>query len=304
MDLRTAVPLAVALQIQAENLDNLGNVALQMSAKLNKIRRRRRRKPRKYWTGPCLVPRLRHEVSQFYIHLQILRHEQPKEFKRELRMRPEVFDKILEKITPDIMGPGNNYRPSLPPGLKLAVVLKYLAHGCEQIDLWTDFVVSKAAICNMIEPVCNAIQRHFTDDYFKTPTTEQEWLQVAQEFEDRWQLPHCLGALDGKHCRIKCPKHSGSLYWCVYKKVYSIVLMALVDARYRFIWVDVGGLGHQSDAQIYNESSLKECLDQGTLNIPPPAQLSKDRPTPASPKPGQPLQILDPADVPYYIIGE
>ena len=36
--------------------------------------------------------------------------------------------------------------------------------------------------------------------------------------------------------------------------------MALVDADYKFIWADIGGMGSTSDAQIYNTSELKECV--------------------------------------------
>ncbi|KAH3842931.1 hypothetical protein DPMN_116436 [Dreissena polymorpha] len=36
--------------------------------------------------------------------------------------------------------------------------------------------------------------------------------------------------------------------------------MTLVDADFKFMWIVVGGLGSQSDAQIYNQSELKEYL--------------------------------------------
>lgn len=45
-----------------------------------------------------------------------------------------------------------------------------------------------------------------------------------------------------------------------YKGFFSIVLMALVDGNYKFLWCDVGGLGHQSDAQLFNNSELKDCI--------------------------------------------
>ena len=43
-------------------------------------------------------------------------------------------------------------------------------------------------------------------------------------------------------------------------KVFSIVLMALVDADYKFLCIDVGSDGSSNDASIYNGSELKEGL--------------------------------------------
>jgi len=60
---------------------------------------------------------------------------------------------------------------------------------------------------------------------------------------------------DGKHVRIIAPPHSGSQYYN-YKGYLSIIMLALVDAHYKFIHVDVGAYGADSDARVFRECGL------------------------------------------------
>ncbi len=107
------------------------------------------------------------------------------------------------------------------------------------------------------------------------PTTEAEWLQIADLFSSRWNFHNCLCAMDGKHIAIRCPKGGDSLYFN-YKKFHSIVLMALVDADYKFIWIDLGANGSASDAQIFNSSELCECIESGDIGLPADVPLPND----------------------------
>lgn len=52
-----------------------------------------------------------------------------------------------------------------------------------------------------------------------------------------------------------------------------MVLLALVDADYKFIAVDVGAFGKNSDASILRNSNLGKGLQNETLNIPGPKVL-------------------------------
>ena len=74
---------------------------------------------------------------------------------------------------------------------------------------------------------------------------------------------------------IVCPPKSGSLFYN-YKGFYSVVLMALADADYKFLWADIGAAGSASDAQIFNSCELKECLENGSLGLPEPNTLPND----------------------------
>nr|CAH7751209.1 unnamed protein product [Callosobruchus chinensis] len=94
-----------------------------------------------------------------------------------------------------------------------------------------------------------------------------DFQQITKDFYEIWNFPNCIGALDGKHIRMRCPNNSGSLYFN-YKGYFSIVLQALVDANYKFINIDVGGYGKQSDGGTFKASALYRKIINGTLNLP------------------------------------
>lgn len=66
---------------------------------------------------------------------------------------------------------------------------------------------------------------------------------------------------------IQAPGNSGSLFFN-YKKTFSIVLLALVDANYKFIAVDIGSYGRNSDGGIFCSSNIGKGLERNKFNIP------------------------------------
>jgi hypothetical protein len=77
----------------------------------------------------------------------------------------------------------------------------------------------------------------------------------ARDYKHVWNFPNCVAGIDGKHVRIKCPKLSASRYFS-YKGFFSVIFQGLVDARYKFLNVDVGAFGRQSDSGVFSQSNL------------------------------------------------
>ena len=57
-----------------------------------------------------------------------------------------------------------------------------------------------------------------------------DWSSISRRFLESWNFPNCLGAVDGKHVDAFAPVNTGSLNFN-YKKRFSTVLMAVVDAK-------------------------------------------------------------------------
>lgn len=109
--------------------------------------------------------------------------------------------------------------------------------------------------------------------------TKAEWEEISKQFQKYTHFPNCIGAVDGKHFRIIKPDHSGSLFYN-YKNYFSTVLLAVCDANYCFISVDIGAYGKSSDSTIFKDSVLYKKLVDKTLDIPDPKPISQTDTTP------------------------
>lgn len=140
-------------------------------------------------------------------------------------------------------------------------------------------------IREIIATTSEVIWKVLQPDFLPNPTKEV-WLQSAERYWELWNLPNCVGSIDGKHIRIKRPPKSGSEF-INYKGYFSIVLMAVSDADGCFLTIDVGEYGRNSDGRALKERNFGKRLVNGTLDLPEP-----------SPLPGQDL------DFPFYFAAD
>ena len=145
--------------------------------------------------------------------------------------------------------------------------LRYLASGDSFMTIAFSYRVGLSTVSGIVREVARAIWTALVEDTMPVPKAEY-WRAITAQFQERWNFPHCFGAIDGKHVVIQSPCNSGSLFFN-YKSTYSLVLLAVVDADYLFRVVDVGGFGRTSDSGSLRNSAFGEGLRDGTLNIPP-----------------------------------
>lgn len=119
-----------------------------------------------------------------------------------------------------------------------------------------------------------AIWETLQPEYMPTPATER-WLEAADRYWELWNLPNCVGSLDGKHIRIKAPAKSGSAFYN-YKGYFSVVLLGVADADGLFLSVNVGEYGRNSDGRVLKESSFGKALFSDRLQLPEPVPLPGD----------------------------
>jgi len=120
---------------------------------------------------------------------------------------------------------------------------RFLAHGDSARSKSWDFRIGKSTIYKIIYETCDAIWQALHAQYLPKPSQET-WEKVIDGFWNKWNFPNCIGALDGKHITIQAPPNSNSLNYN-YKGFFSFILMAISDANYKFIWIDVGDYGNK-----------------------------------------------------------
>ncbi|XP_030758030.1 protein ALP1-like [Sitophilus oryzae] len=200
-------------------------------------------------------------------------------------MSATSFDKLLAIIGPNIKK-GSNREP-ISPGCRLAITLRFLATGDSYPSLSYGFRVGVSTICEIIKETCCIIWNLLQP--LQLPVlTKKEWKSISENFLSLWSLSNCVGAIDGKHIIMQAPSNTGSLFYN-YKKSFSIILLAVCDAKYNFICVDIGAYGSHSDGGVLNNSSFGKKLLADDLDIPQSEEL-----------PNCPTKIK----IPHFFVGD
>lgn len=124
------------------------------------------------------------------------------------------------------------------------------------------FKIGKSTLYEIIPEVCQIIYEEMRNHYLVFPQGN-DWLHISHQFQQMWQFPNCLGALDTKQIHIKQPDNSGTLFRN-YSGKFTIGLMAICDAIKRFSWALIGSYGKDYSLYLWTQHDLYGQFHQET----------------------------------------
>ena len=240
-----------------------------------------RKKLREIWVKEWISRR--QEKGAFHCLMRELAAVDTSIFREFVHMDLQSFSNLLEILEPLVEKKDTEMRESIKAKERVAITLRYLATGESFRSLAFLFHILRQAISQIVEEVCNAIFEVIGSQHLKTQQKEGEWLRISSVFNQWWNFPNCLGAIDGKHIVMIQPGCTSGSHYRNYNGSDSVILLAVVGPNYEFLYVDVGANGRMSDGGIWNRSSLKACPSSrdNPLQIPPP-QVLPSQTTPTS----------------------
>eukprot|EP00918_Siedleckia_nematoides_P056751 GHVU01123824.1.p1 GENE.GHVU01123824.1~~GHVU01123824.1.p1 ORF type:complete len:456 (+),score=58.29 GHVU01123824.1:159-1526(+) len=225
-------------------------------------------------------PLYKHERIVWQHHMMQLSEREPGTFHRLYRMPVRSFDRLCTIIAPHL----NTYQDvaygntmTLTPEIVAHCMLRWLA-GAAYADVVEMVGICTASFYNAVwagmRAVCNAPE--FT---IRLPTTAEDLKYVADGFRHRAYadvIKFCVGAVDGWLVAIDQPSvtqvDNVRSFFSGHYKTFGVTVLAVVDHRGRFTYVDVAGPGSMNDVIAYRKSALARWVDR----LPPSYYLVGD----------------------------
>ncbi|XP_037951571.1 uncharacterized protein LOC119682257 [Teleopsis dalmanni] len=187
----------------------------------------------------------------------------PNFFKESFHMNRQCFNILCNEIR-GIERNTTSFRQCISLAKRVAIALYALCTSREYSTIGKLFGVSKASVCVILKEFCSEVWRVMAPQYLSADFLTEEKLEKCVKGFKKIGFPQCFGAIGGCHIEIK-PTKKDALDYFNYKGWYSMVLLALVDCRHQFMYINVGAPGRCNDSSVFEKSSLKKFLESPLL---------------------------------------
>ena len=194
------------------------------------------------------------------------------EFRRAFRVSKTSFQRLLNALSLALDRDVNQARRSsggeVESAVRLAVTLRMLAGGSYH-DQMLSFNLGRSTVFQIFHDTISAIVKTL-----KMPGVPlhdvDKLMELSTRFNESRQNPSplfgCVGALDGISIAIQKPpdEYVPRNFYCR-KGMYAMPVQAIVDSRYRFLYMSCRCVGSTHDSVAFHVSSMARRLRQGEM---------------------------------------
>ena len=122
---------------------------------------------------------------------------------------------------------------TIPPKLKLAATLRFLAEGSYQKSIGQDFHLGMAqtTVSKILEETLKILENKLCTKWISMVMTEEEKKTIKMGFHKITGFPGVIGCVDGTHIKIIKPKYNEHIYYNR-KGYHSVNAMVVSNFKY------------------------------------------------------------------------
>ena len=182
---------------------------------------------------------------------------------KNFRMSKVTFEYLYNHLKSVIERQDNRFRRAISVRHRLAITIWTLATPCEYRTIGHLFGVARSTVCVIVHDTCKAIVDRLFSDVVTFPQGSQLTDTICG-FETNWQIPQCVGAIDGSHIPVAVPANLHTDYYNR-KGWYSILVQAVISYDYTISDVCIGWPGSVHDARVFVHSGIYQKATKGEL---------------------------------------
>lgn len=165
-----------------------------------------------------------------------------KKYYSKFRMTKSTFDYVFNCIAnePEVKPSDEYVRTPVPARKRFAMTMHFLARAPIQDDGAELWGVAQSTYSKIIRQTMIAMDRVLPQEFISFPTEQTQIKSTIRDFAALVGMPQCCGAMDGTFIPILQPTSGFYSRWWSYKhNNYAQLLLAVVDAKGKFLFIDV-----------------------------------------------------------------
>ncbi|KYM96981.1 hypothetical protein ALC62_12358 [Cyphomyrmex costatus] len=164
-----------------------------------------------FWVNECNKKLLKSKQLKEKILITLVINEIQKKTTRNYSKKRYWVEPVFQErklhgfyhtIFPIITLQDNRFRNYFRMSVTQFEELLFLASGDSMTSISYQYLVGLTTVSKIIEETCNTIWNCLVKKVLPS-CSKQDWLNIANEFEEKWNFNHCIGAIDGKHVLIQ-----------------------------------------------------------------------------------------------------